>query len=158
MKAFTFSALVLMLAAIGAIGCRSTEVDLSDYAKGPAPLREPSPATENAGSYEDSLTGGKIFDMYCNACHNRRTLAERPFANYQNVAAHMRVRANLTGKEYAKLIEFLRRWNDVPERSPRPETGPKRLIFSQPLTELRDQTPANAGPASGQPKDDKNPE
>ena len=40
---------------------------------------------------------------------NRRTLADLPFSNHQNVAAHMRVRANLNGKEYAKLMEFLRR-------------------------------------------------
>ena len=52
--------------------------------------------------------------MYCSYCHNAPSLAERPFSNFRNVAAHMRVRANLTGKEYAKLMEFLRRWNDVP--------------------------------------------
>ena len=51
--------------------------------------------------------------MYCSSCHNARSLAERPFAHYQNVAAHMRVRANLTGKEYAKVLEFMRRWRDV---------------------------------------------
>jgi len=55
------------------------------------------------------------------------------------VASHMRVRANLTGKEYAKLMEFLRRWNDVPPPTPPLEPSPKRLIFSQPINELRDQ-------------------
>ena len=43
--------------------------------------------------------------MYCNQCHNARALGERPFANYQNVAAHMRVRANFTGEEYEKLMD-----------------------------------------------------
>jgi len=120
----------------------------------------PSPASESerCGSYEDSLTGGKVFTMYCGYCHNAPNLSERNFANFRNVAAHMRIRANLTGKEYAKLMEFLQRWNDVPERSPPPDTGPKRLIFSQPLTELREQAPADLGPASGQPKNDKNPQ
>ena len=56
--------------------------------------------------------------MYCNQCHNARSLAERPFANYQNVAAHMRVRAQFTGEEYEKLMEFLRRWHDVPAAHP----------------------------------------
>ena len=60
------------------------------------------------------MTGGQIFSMYCAECHNPRPPSERPFAHYQNVAAHMRVRANLTGKAYAKLMEFLRRWHDVP--------------------------------------------
>src|ERR1700756_226425 len=64
------------------------------------------PAPEKAGEacdrYEDSLTGGQVFTMYCSYCHNAPALAERPFANFRNVAAHMRVRANLTGKEYGK--------------------------------------------------------
>jgi hypothetical protein len=83
--------------------------------------------------------------MYCNQCHNARALAERPFANYQNVAAHMRVRATLTGTEYAKLMEFLRRFHDVPPPTPPVEPSPKRLIFAQPIAELRaDQAPAEA--------------
>jgi hypothetical protein len=125
-------------AVIACIGCRNTPVDTSQHAEGPAPLRVPSPAVEGC-SYEDSLTGGEIFSMYCGACHNARSLAERPFANYQNVAQHMRTRANLTGKEYAKLMAWLRRWHDVPPPHPPLETGPKRLIFSQPITELREQ-------------------
>jgi hypothetical protein len=52
----------------------------------------------------------------------------------------MRVRANLTGKEYAKLMEFLRRWHDVPPPTPPTAPPPKRFIFSQPIAELRDQT------------------
>jgi hypothetical protein len=106
----------------------------------------PSPAREaqDCSCYEDSLTGGQIFTMYCNYCHNAPALAERPFSNFQNVAAHMRVRANLTGKEYAKLMEFLRRWNDVPPPHPTPEPSPKRLIFSQPISELRPEQPKPA--------------
>ena len=137
-----------------AIGCQSTAIDLSE---GPAPLRTPRP-NGDAESYEDSLTGGEVFSMYCNQCHNARALGERPFANYQNVAAHMRVRANLTGKEYEKLIEFLRRWHDVPAPTPPNEPSPKRLIFSQPISELRDEpatglpaAPAQPAPAQGQP-------
>jgi hypothetical protein len=52
------------------------------------------------------LTGGQIFAMYCNYCHNAPSLAERPYAQFRNIAAHMRVRANLTGKEYAKREPF----------------------------------------------------
>jgi hypothetical protein len=92
--------------------------------------------------------------MYCNQCHNARALAERPFANYQNVAAHMRVRAQLTGTEYARLMEFLRRFHDVPPPTPPVEPSPKRLIFPQPIAELRDeQRPPGvpAAPAGAQP-------
>jgi hypothetical protein len=96
------------------------------------------PPTEG-GSYEDSLTGGHVFEMYCAACHNARYLSERPFSNYKNVAAHMAVRADLTGKEYAKVMAFLQRWHDVPPPNPPVEPSPKRLIFSQPTPELREE-------------------
>jgi hypothetical protein len=134
---------LVVLGALLMAGCYNTPVDTSDHAKGPAPLRMPSPAREEevSESYEDSLTGGQVFSMYCSYCHNAPSLAERPFSNFRNVAAHMRVRANLTGKEYAKLMEFLRRWNDVPPPTPTPELSPKRLIFSQPIQELAPKDP-----------------
>jgi hypothetical protein len=138
---------------ITVIGCYNSPIDRSDYSRGPAPLREPSPAKEGC-SYEDSLEGGHIFQMYCAGCHNARPLAERPFSNYQNVAQHMRVRANLTGKEYAKLIAWMRRWNDIPPPVQHEEPAPRRFIFSQPISELRDQknktgTDLPAGPRPG---------
>jgi hypothetical protein len=117
-----------------------------------------SPGKEAAacGCYEDSLTGGKIFDMYCSYCHNAPALAERPFANFKNVASHMRVRANLTGKEYAKLMEFLRRWHDVPAPHPPVGPGPTRLTFSQPINELRPKAPPKeAAPKPEQPAKEK---
>jgi hypothetical protein len=141
---------------LACVGCYHTQPDYSDYAQGPAPRRMPSPAVEaeaeESCSYEDSLTGGKVFAMYCGYCHNAPSLAERPFSNFQNVAAHMKVRANLTGKEYAKLQEFLRRWHDVPPPHPTEEPSPKRFVFSQPLNELRDKTDAENGGAPKQPE------
>jgi len=124
-------------------GCYNTPIDVSSFGRGPVPLREPSPARDNC-CYEDSLTGGQVFDMYCSYCHNAPALSERPFANFRNVAAHMRVRANLTGKEYAKLMEFLRRWNDIPPPNPEMETTPKRITFTQQIQELRPQQPVPA--------------
>jgi hypothetical protein len=90
--------------------------------------------------------------MYCSYCHNAPSLAERSFSNFRNVAAHMRVRANLTGKEYAKLMEFLRRWNDVPPPTPTDGPTPKRFYFSQPIPELKDQPLAPVGPPVPQPQ------
>jgi hypothetical protein len=126
-------------------GCYITPINPYKYYSGPAPLRGSSP--DHAGAdccYEDSLTGGHIFEMYCGACHNIRSLAERPFSNYKNVAAHMRVRANLTGKEYAELVAWMRRWADVPPPNPPLEPSPKRFIFSQPIPELREKGAAKA--------------
>jgi hypothetical protein len=133
------------LLGFGVIGCVHSPIDLS---QGPAFLRMPRPDGD-AKSFEDSLTGGEVFSMYCNQCHNARALGERPFANYQNVAAHMRVRAQFTGEEYEKLLEFLRRWHDVPQPTPPIEPSPKRLIFGQPVTELRDEIAPPAQPAAG---------
>jgi hypothetical protein len=135
---------LMALAGVSALyGCYNTPVPTSEFDRGPAPLRMPSPAQEEEGcTYEDRLTGGQVFSMYCASCHNARSLAERPFSNYKNVAMHMRVRANLTGQEYAKLMAWLRRWHDVPPPNPPPEPSPKRLVFPQPMQELRPQQPA----------------
>ena len=127
---------------LGAAGCYNTPLDTSEFAQGPAPRRMPSPAAEGESCcYEDSLTGGQIFTMYCSYCHNAPSLAERPYAQFRNVAAHMRVRANLTGKEYAKLVVWLRRWHDVPPAHPPLEPARPRLIYSQPMSELQPKTP-----------------
>ncbi len=136
-RAITAASFGFLIGALWLIGCKSTPVDTSEYAQGPAPLREPSPADCQATSYEDSLNGGQVFAMYCAACHNARSLAERPFSNYKNAAAHMRVRANLTGQEYAALLAWLQRWHDVAPPHPPVEPSPKRFFFSQPINELR---------------------
>jgi hypothetical protein len=137
----TGSAVLGLAAALAVAGCYSTPVDNSDFARGPAPLRMPSPASPvvNSCCFEDALTGGKVFDMYCSYCHNAPALSERNFANFKNVASHMRVRANLTGKEYAALMTFLQRWHDVPPPNPTPAPSPKNLVFSQPISELKNQ-------------------
>jgi hypothetical protein len=142
---------VMLIGLLAAPGCFSTPVDNSEKAQGPAPRRMPSPAREDEAqcSYEKSLTGGQVFAMYCSYCHSAPTLAERPFSNFKNVAAHMRNRANLTGTEYAKLMEFLQRWSDVPPPNPQQEPSPKRLIFSQPINELRPEAPGNPVPPDG---------
>jgi hypothetical protein len=135
-----FAAALLLAAALGTAGCDHTPVDLR---QGPAPLRMPPPDKQGeCDNYEDSLAGGQIFSMYCGYCHNARALAERPFSNYKNVAVHMRVRANLTGEEYAKLVAFLRRWADVPPPHPAVDLpSPKQFFFGQPIPELRPQAP-----------------
>jgi hypothetical protein len=149
--------LLLLLAAVIA-GChapsalpkdslRGTRVASPEFVNGPTPLRTPSPA-QAIGSerFEDSLTGGEVYQMYCASCHNRRPMFERPFASYQNVAAHMRTRANLSGKEYEKLVAWMRRVQDAPLPSPDTGPSPKRSVFSQPISELRGEAAA-AGPA-----------
>jgi len=129
--------LVIAAGTASLVGCSNTPIGVANR---PVPLREPPPDMSGDGSsdsYEDRLTGGQVFAIYCQQCHNPRPIAERPFANFKNVAAHMRVRANLTGKEYAKLMEFFRRFHDVPDPNPPDEPPPKRFIFNQPIPELQ---------------------
>src|SRR5271165_1245906 len=139
---------------LATLGCYNAPIDISEHAQGPAPRRMPAPETEaeQCRSYEDSLTGGQIFTMYCSYCHNAPSLAERNFANFRNVASHMRVRANLTGKEYAKLMEFLRRWNDVPNPPLSDNPSPKRFTYSQPISELKDDKSKAAADLPGGPR------
>jgi hypothetical protein len=126
---------------------QGTPVSSASYVKGPAPLRMPSPdQAEGSTRFEDSLTGGEVFQMYCSQCHNRRPMSERPFANYRNVAAHMRTRANLSGKEFEKLVDFMRRVQDAPLPSPDTEPSPKRFTFSQPIAGLEPQPEGASGP------------
>jgi hypothetical protein len=134
------------------LGCQHTPIDCA--ADSPAPLRMPSPRHELEGAcgYEDSLTGGQIFTMYCGYCHFPRSLAERPLANYRTAAAHMRVAADLTGKEHAKLMEYLRQWHDVPPPGQHEESTPVRFIFSQPIPELRDQQQKTLPDLQGGPR------
>jgi len=142
---------VVLGVSLTAIGCLSTKPDRTPLAQGPVPMRERSPARPAEGvSYVDSVTGGELFSMYCSQCHNARPLSERPFSNYRNVVAHMRVRANLTGEEAAKILEFMARWHDQPPPHPPIDGSPKRFIFGQPIAEQKDQTaplqpPGNPG-------------
>src|SRR5215472_14130770 len=80
----------VLLGAWTTAGCYNTPVDTSALARGPAPLRMPSPAEQGSCCFEDRVTGGQLFEMYCSYCHNAPSLAERPFSNYRNVIAHMR--------------------------------------------------------------------
>jgi hypothetical protein len=144
---------VVLLGLLTPFGCQNTPVDVSEFARGPAPLRDPGPGQGGQNCcYEEGLQGHHIFEMYCASCHNARALAERPFSNYQNVAQHMRVRANLTGEEYAKVLAWLRRWDDVPSPEQRETPSPTRFFFSQPIPELRRQQPKTAPDLAAGPR------
>jgi hypothetical protein len=102
-------------------------------------------------SDDDCIDGGRLWKMYCGSCHNARPLGERPFSNYHVAVSHMRDQAYLTGEEYRKIIAFLRRWQDVGPATPPVNPSPKRFEFSQPISELRGETPPAepAAPPSG---------
>ena len=128
---------VVLSAAAWVIGCGtpSAHTVSRNYSLREVPVDPPRP---HGRQFDDeSLAGGRLFKLYCGSCHNARPLSERPFANYEVATAHMRQQAYLTGKEYRQIIHFLRRWHDVGPPTPDVEPSPKRLIFSQPIGELR---------------------
>src|SRR5262249_31552680 len=113
----------------------------------PAPPPGPPP-----GATDDCVQGGRLFKLYCGSCHNARPLGERPFSNYHVAVAHMRNQAYLTGKEYRQIILFLRRWQDVGPPTPDVGPTPKRLVFPQPISELRGKAPTrHSTPPSSKP-------
>jgi hypothetical protein len=101
----------------------------------------------------DYLEGGRLYKYYCGSCHNARPLSERPFSNNEVATAHMREQAYLTGREYRQITHFLRRWHDLGPPTPDVPPSPKKLVFPQPVGELRDKgEPAEAKPdAPAQP-------
>ena len=122
-------------------GCYNPPVDVSQT---PAPFRFRAPKGEELSGNWSKTRSPAASSSRCTAaiCHNARAIGERPFSNYQNVLAHMRVRALMTGEEQAKIEAFFRRWHDVPPASGPIEPSPKRQIFSQPIPELREESQA----------------
>jgi hypothetical protein len=102
------------------------------------PVDPPGPGS---GAERDCAEGGRLWKQYCGSCHNARPLGERPFSNYHVAISHMRSQAYLTGEEYRQIIAFLRRWQDVGPATPPVDPSPKRFEFSQPISELRGETP-----------------
>lgn len=126
------------------IGCQtpSAHTTSRNFALREVPVDPPEP---HGHQFDDAKhAGGRLFTLYCGSCHNARALSERPFSNYEVATAHMRDQAYLTGKEYRQIIQFLRRWHDVGPATPDVEPSPKRLIFSQPISELREDAAAAA--------------
>lgn len=62
----------------------------------------------SAGS---SLTGEKVYNQNCSRCHAERQATERTDLQWKIIAAHMRVRANLTAEEAQKVLEYLQSAN-----------------------------------------------
>jgi hypothetical protein len=141
--------LALALALAGGCGTPSAHTISRNYGlRKEVPIDPPGP---HAAAEDDCVAGGRLFQLYCGSCHNARPLGERPFSNYNVAVAHMRNQAYLTGKEYRQIIHFLRRWDDVGPPTPPVAPSPKRLVFPQPIPELRGEPPAGnqAPPPAG---------
>ena len=53
------------------------------------------------------LSGAELYSMHCNRCHPERYPTERTAAQWKTIMLHMRVRANLPGKQAKTLLKYL---------------------------------------------------
>jgi hypothetical protein len=82
--------------------------------------------------YDQRVDGGTLYKQHCGRCHNARPLSERSFAQNEVSLAHMRDFSGLTGEEYRKIVQYMRRWHGVGPATPDVETTPKRFFFNSP--------------------------
>lgn len=68
-------------------------------------------AISSVGLAGSSLTGEKVYNQNCSHCHAERQATERTDLQWKIIAAHMRVRANLTAEEAQKVLEYLQSAN-----------------------------------------------
>jgi cytochrome c5 len=69
------------------------------------------PAANQKVAASDSSPSGKsgtqLWSENCTRCHNARPSNEYSAQHWDIIVHHMRLRANLTGEEQRKIVEFL---------------------------------------------------
>ena len=60
---------------------------------------------------ESKKGGAQLWGENCARCHNMRSPSERSDKEWDTIAFHMRVRANLTTEEHKAILEFLKSAN-----------------------------------------------
>jgi mono/diheme cytochrome c family protein len=85
-----FAAAVVLLAALGLVGCATP-----DHNTGP-------------GAKAAASAGPQLWAENCGRCHYIRSPNSQSDAQWEVVAMHMRLRANLTAHEYREILAFLK--------------------------------------------------
>lgn len=74
----------------------------------------------------DVAEGSRVYGNSCGGCHNARSPLERTDGEWVTIVNHMRVRANLTGRQARSVLAFLQASNTDPAAArgatPAPET------------------------------------
>jgi mono/diheme cytochrome c family protein len=120
----------LLAFSIGCAGPISAHTWSRDYGLRRMPTEAPNEAT--GMKYDQRVDGGTLYKQHCSRCHNGRPLSERSFAQNEVSLAHMRDFSGLTGEEYRKIVQYMRRWHGVGPATPDVDTTPKRLFFNSP--------------------------
>jgi len=64
--------------------------------------------TSTAANQATGAAGTQLWAQNCGHCHNLRSPSSYSDAQWEVVALHMRVRANLTAEEHKKILAFLK--------------------------------------------------
>ena len=98
---------VTVIAAWIVSGCSSGDARSSTAAA------SPSTQPVHASIFESTTqkSGNQLWSQNCSRCHNIRSPDYYSDAQWDIVAHHMRLRANLSGEEQRKIAEFLRASN-----------------------------------------------
>lgn len=71
----------------------------------------PAAAQQGAASVSE---GARVYGKTCGRCHNPRSPLERSDRSWVTIAAHMRIRANLTEAQMRHVVAFLQATNTDP--------------------------------------------
>lgn len=90
---------------IAAIGVALVVAACSSSPSGPAAPGQPAAATPAAKG------GAQLWQESCSRCHNIRSPSEFSNTEWEILVHHMRFRANLTGQEERRILEFTKSAN-----------------------------------------------
>lgn len=83
-------------------GCAAPKGEASPAAATPKPAQAGTPAGKGAS---------QLWAENCMHCHNSRSPSAYSDGEWEAAMLHMRIRANLTGEEHRKIVEFLKASN-----------------------------------------------
>ena len=68
-------------------------------------------ATGGKPSFSSEKTGAQLWGDNCVRCHNAPSPSAFSDVQWETITMHMRVRANLSGEDIKKMVEFLQMAN-----------------------------------------------
>ena len=95
-------------------------------------------AAAQQASAADVAAGARVYGHVCGRCHNSRSPLERTDRQWVVIANHMRVRANLTGKEARSVVAFLQSTN----------SDPRQAVVTEGATPVETEETAIGGPVA----------
>lgn len=86
-------------------------LSLSGCSTAPQGAASAAPKNQGVAAASTSVGGAQLWGERCGFCHNVRSPTSYSDAQWEVATLHMRVRANLTGNEQRKILEFLKSAN-----------------------------------------------